>query len=88
MIIHSFEGAIAHCVWSNVSSGFICAGYQDMVNVNEISWSGIMSILESRYDHRLHGVLMASSGYRRTNVAHARWHHAKALKSWLQDRHV
>ena len=53
---------------------------------------------ESRYDHRLHGILLVCKGFTCSEVAdrkpgrkmvvvldNARWHHAKALSPWLTE---
>ena len=39
---------------------------------------------ESRYDHRLHGVLMVSAGYSCTDVAHLFGHSRRTVQYWVQ----
>jgi transposase len=39
---------------------------------------------ESRYDHRLHGVLMVSSGYSCTTVAELFGHSRRTVEYWVQ----
>lgn len=39
---------------------------------------------ESRYDHRLHGVLMVSSGYSCTDVANLFGHSRRTVQYWVQ----
>lgn len=39
---------------------------------------------ESRYDHRLHGILMISNGYSCTDVAHLFGHSRRTVQYWVQ----
>ena len=39
---------------------------------------------ESRYDHRLHGVLMVSTGYSCTDVANVFGHSRRTVQYWVQ----
>lgn len=38
---------------------------------------------ESRYDHRLHGILLVSSGYSSTEVAHLFGHSPRTVQYWV-----